>query len=180
MNKINGYKQVNIREIVLLSILTALGVILSIIDKQISILVFPFLPTAKIGLANIIILIAVMNVDVKKGLLMTILKSTLVGLILGSITSFIIGGIASLLAFLGMTLTKLLFGRHVSCVGISVVGGFLHIIGQLFVTFLMYQLGEAVFAYGAFLIGVSLLTSVLVGFVGNKLMEFMKTKDIFS
>lgn len=180
MNNQKGYKQVNIKEIVLLSILTALGVILSIIDKQISILVFPFLPTAKIGLANIIILVAVMNVDIKKGLLMTVLKSTLVGLILGSITSFIIGGIASLLAFFGMTFTKILLKHHVSCVGISVVGGFLHILGQLFVTFILYQLGTAVFAYGAILIAVSLLTSILVGFIGNKMLEFTKSKEMFS
>ena len=42
---------------ILIAVLTSLGVIFSLVDKQISYLIFPFLPTAKIGLANIVILL---------------------------------------------------------------------------------------------------------------------------
>ncbi len=48
-----------IQEIILLAILVALATILSYIDSLISRIAFSFLPTAKIGLSNIIVLFSI-------------------------------------------------------------------------------------------------------------------------
>lgn len=154
---------------ILIAVLTALGVIFSIIDKQISFLIFPFLPTAKIGLANIVILIAILSFGFRESLIMTIMKSTLVSLIYGNIVAFVIGFTASLLALIAMWLVKKTLQDNISCVGISVAGGFAHIVGQLLVTYFIYSLGPVILIYGAFLIMLSLLTSIIVGLIANRL-----------
>lgn len=166
-------KKYQAKTAILMAVLTALGVIFSIIDKQISFLIFPFLPTAKIGLANIVILIAILSFGFKESLIMTIMKSTLVSLIYGNIVAFVIGFTASFLALITMWLVKNVFGNKVSCVGISVAGGFAHIVGQLLVTYFIYSLGPVILIYGAFLILLSLVTSGIVGFIANRLNTYL-------
>lgn len=158
---------------ILIAVLTSLGVIFSLVDKQISYLIFPFLPTAKIGLANIVILLGILSFGFKESLIMTILKSTLVSLILGNIVAFVIGFTASMMALISMWLTKRFLKDKVSCVGISVVGGFFHILGQLLVTYFVYSLGMVILIYGAFLIALSLVTSIIIGLITNKLNQYL-------
>lgn len=112
------------KRLALLALLMALGVILSLFDKFISSLAFPFLPTAKIGLANIVILLSIYRFSFKESLLLTVMKSALVGLILGSPMSFIISLVASLLSFFGMFAAFKLLSKWASMVSISVIGGF--------------------------------------------------------
>ncbi len=169
--------KINTRHIVLISVLVTLGVIFSIFDRFISSAAFPFLPTAKIGLANIVILIGIYRFKFKEALLMTILKSTLVGLILGSPTTFVIGFTASMLSFFGMYATYRLLNRVATMISVSVVGGFLHIWGQLLAVAVIYQLGTAVLTYGALLVFVSLVTSIIIGFVGLRMLQIFDQKE---
>lgn len=165
-------KNTNLKKIVFLSILLTIAVVLSIVDKSITLLAFPYLPTAKIGLANIIILTAIIKFDFKDSLLLVILKSVLANLLFGGLTSFIIGGSASLLSFLGMQLTFRFGKKYLSSVGVSVIGGFIHIITQLFITATIYHLGAIVLFYGALLVIVSLITSIIIGLLVNKVSEY--------
>ena len=161
-------------EIILLAILVALATILSYIDGLISRIAFSFLPTAKIGLANIIVLFSIYKQDFKRTLLLVIMKSFLVGLILGSPVTFIISFSASLVSFLGMYLLHKQLKDRVTAVGISVVGGVLHIVTQLLVVAFLYQLGEIVISYGAILLLVSLITSIIIGILANKLIQYIQ------
>lgn len=164
--------QLSIRKVVLISILVAFSVILSVFDKYISMIAFPFLPTAKIGLANLVILVAVYRFNFGDSFKMTLLKSLLAGLILGSAVSFIISVFASLLSFFGMYLFHKLIPNAVSPISVSVIGGFLHITGQLFIVYMLYRIGDSVFYYGAVLIIVSLITSIIIGYIGIRLIDF--------
>ncbi len=154
----------NTKKIVTLAVLVALGSILGILDRGISALIIPFLPGAKIGLANIVVLIAIRNYRFHESLILVILKAIIVGLLFGSIMTFIIGGTASIMAFFAMYLLNKLFNQKMSVIGISVAGGFVHIITQLLVIMISYSMGREVMAYGAFLIIVSLITSVIIGY----------------
>ncbi|HKM29771.1 MAG TPA: Gx transporter family protein [Bacilli bacterium] len=165
-----------IQTMILLAILVALATILSYIDGLISRIAFSFLPTAKIGLANIVILFAIYRLDFKKTLVIVILKSFLVGLILGSPITFIISICATLVSFLGMYLLKKGLSEKVTAVGISVVGGTLHIITQLIVVAFIYKLGEIVISYGAILFVGSLITSIIIGLLTNKLVQHIKVE----
>lgn len=167
-----------IRNLTLSAILVSLGVIFSFIDVMISRAAFPFLPTAKIGIANIIILIGIYAFDFKTSLSMAVLKSALTGLILGNMISFIISMSATLVSFFIMYLAHRAFKDKTSMVGVSVLGGFSHMVTQLFVVSVIYRLGDLVILYGALLVFVSLLTSIIIGIVSNKLFSYLDGKNL--
>lgn len=160
------------KQMVLLAILTALAVVLSLVDKTITFAAFPYLPTAKIGLANLIVLIAIFNFHFKEAFLLVVLKIILANLLLLGPMSFIIGGPASLLSFLAMFVLYYYGKNKLSPIGISVAGGFIHITVQLFITYYVYTLGEVIMIYGGILVLVSLVTSVVIGVVVKKLNQY--------
>lgn len=154
-----------VRKITNLSILIAIGVIFSLLDKLISGLIFPSIPGAKIGFANIIILIGLLNYDFKDCMIMAILKSVIAGLLFSGLTTFIIGGIATMVSFLVMYGIKRLLKDKVSMIGISAIGGFTHTLVQLLVIMFIYNMSSDVFIYGIYLFSISLVASVLIGFL---------------
>ena len=56
-----------------------------------------------------------------------------------------------------------------SIITISVIGGFIHINCQLIITKFIYKLGDDIYMYGAVLIIISLVMSIIVGIITNKL-----------
>lgn len=172
MNRTNTHNQ--IKKIILIANLIAVSVIFSYFDKMISQAILPFLPTAKIGLANIVILIGVYQFNFKDTLVMTALKVTLSGLLFGGLISFIISTVASVCSFLGMYIFHKILKDKVSAVSISVIGGFLHIVMQLVVVNFIYSIGDAILYYGAIMILISLATSILIGLVTIKLIPYFE------
>ena len=154
---------------VFLSIMVALAVVLSIVDKTITYAAFPYLPTAKIGLANLVVLIIMYKYSFKETFILVVLKILLANLLIMGPMSFIIGGPSSLMSFLVMYLLYFTFSKNLSPIGISVAGGFTHIVVQLVITFFVYELGDVVMIYGAILVIVSLITSTLIGLLVLKL-----------
>lgn len=176
MNRTESQNQ--IRKIILIANLIAVSVIFSYFDKLISQAAFWFIPTTKIGIANIVILLAVYKFDFKETLIMVLIKVVLSGLMIGGLISFIISLVASITSFIGMFLAHRYFKNLASPISISVIGGFLHIIAQLVVVNLLYNIGDAILYYGAILIFVSLITSILIGLVSFKLLYFFdKTEN---
>lgn len=172
MNKVDTHIQ--IKRIILIANLVAISVIFSYFDKMVSQAAFPFLPTAKIGLANIVILLGVYKFEFKETLIMTSLKVILSGLLIGGLISFLISAVASFMSFLGMYFFHKILKDRVSAISISVIGGFLHIVFQLIVVDIIYSLGDAILYYGAMMIFVSLVTSILIGIVSLKLFVFFE------
>lgn len=162
------------KRIVLLAVLTSLAIVLSLIDKVITPLVFPFLPTAKIGFANIIVVLVLYTFNFKETLILVVLKILIANLLFGGITSFVIGGSASITSFFAMYAIYKIFKDHVSAIGISAVGGFVHVMVQLYVSKFYYGINDAIMYYGALLVVVSLVSGVLIGFIGNKLRTYLK------
>ena len=165
------------KKIVLLAVLTSLATILSLMDKAITPLAFPMLPTAKIGLANIIVLYAIYNFNFKETLTLVIIKIVIVNLLFGGLTALIVGGSAGFLSFLVMYFAYKTLKDSVSGIGVSVLGGFVHIMTQLYVTAAIYPIGEVVMYYGAVLVFLSLVCSILIGIIANKLRTYQLLKE---
>ena len=170
-------KSDKIKKITLVAILSAIAIIISYVDKLISSVAFAFLPMAKIGLANIVILISLYKFDFKSSLIIAILKSVLSNLLFGSFMSFIIGFSGTMLSFLGMYMFKKLLTEKISVISVSALGGTLHIMGQCIVIYFVYNLGSEITLYLGYLILVSLITSVLVGFIAKRIIEY-KTSQL--
>lgn len=159
----------NIKIIILISILASLASIIGIIDKIVSSLIIPNIPGIKIGLANIIIIYAIYKYDFKVSFLIALLKAVIVGLLFGSISSFIIGGVSTIISYLVMVIVYKFYNKYISTITISILGGFVHINTQLLIIKIMYKLGNEIYMYGAILITISLITSIIVGYLANKL-----------
>jgi heptaprenyl diphosphate synthase len=156
------------KKMVLLSILVALGVVFSLVDGFITTTVvstIPFLaymiPAGfKIGLANIVILIIVLNFRFKDGLITVILKSFLVSFIFGHYITFAIGFSGTILSFLIMYGIKQISKGNVNIVVLSLIGAVAHTTGQI--------VGAGVFAlYGWGVIGLipqTLSVALIAGF----------------
>lgn len=159
----------NTKKIVLLSILTSLSVVLSIVDSMITETAFSFIPMARIGLANVIVLLVVMNFRFQEGLVLILIKALLANLLYRGPIAFIIGGTSTLVSFLVMYYLFKIGKQKLSEVGISVAGGFAHIVMQLLVTATIYRMQEEIIVYGILLVLLSLVTSIIIGFIVQKL-----------
>lgn len=175
MNQAKNHAQ--LRKIILIANLIAVSVIFSYFDKVISQTAFPFLPTAKIGLANIVILIGVYKFEFKETAIMVLLKVVLSNFLIGGVISFVISFFASFASFLFMVVFKKILKEFVSPVSISVIGGFIHIVVQLIVVNIIYKIGDSILYYGAIMIFISLITSVLIGLVSFKLFHFFEQAE---
>jgi len=150
-------------KIVTLSILTAMSLILFVVEMQIPPLT-P-VPGIKLGLCNIITLFILHKREYKAfdAVLVVIARVLLAGLITGSATSLIFsfcGGIAAVLAMIG--LRRLFGGRLVPVV--SVAGAVTHNVTQVIVAMLVYG-SMSVLLYLPILVLGAILSGLLTGFV---------------
>ena len=159
------------KKIVFLAILAALASVLSIADRYLSGAIFPTIPGAKIGIANIIILIALINYDFKDTFILVLLKALIGGLLAFGLTSFIIGGIASFLSFVVMYLLMKLKDK-ISLFAISIAGAIVHTTSQLFTIKIMYGMGNEVFAYGFYLYLIAIISAIALAILAIYLNKF--------
>ena len=114
-------------------VLGALALVLSYIETFIPLPV-P-VPGIKLGLANIVVLVAIQVLDTKSAAAVALVKVLAAGFLFGSPIMIAYSGVGTLLAFASMALLSRVPGLHV--VPIAVVGAILHNIGQLVVAMLI-------------------------------------------
>lgn len=156
------------QKIIHLAILASIASVASILDRYLSSFIFPLIPGAKIGLANIVVMIALLNFDFKDCLILVILKVLIGNLLFFGLTSFFIGGAASLLSFLVMYTIKKYLNRYFSILGIGIIGAFVHCLVQLLVIMLIYNMGKEVFIYGFYLMIISIVSGFVLALVSLK------------
>lgn len=142
--------------------LTALALIFSYIEFLIP-LPMPA-PGMKLGLANVVVLLALYRLGAKKALEINILRILLAGLLFGSVFSILYSLAGGLLSFAVMCLLKRtgLF----SITGVSMAGGVAHNVGQLAAAALVIS-DLRIFYYFPPLLLSGMLTGLLIGIVGH-------------
>lgn len=164
-------KKYSIKNITTIALFTSLASIIGIIDKIITNSIFPSIPGIKIGIANVVVLSLIYNNSLKDVSIIVVLKSIIVGLIYGSITTFIIGGTASLGSFIMMYICYRYLQNHLSIISISIIGGFSHINIQLIMIKIIYKMGMELYGYGLILIFISIISSIIVGLITSKMFK---------
>lgn len=165
------------KKLVFLAILTSLSVVLGVVDSQISVFL-AVIPGAKIGLANITIILAILYFRFSDSFTMAFLKSLLIGLILGAVSTFVIGFSGTFLSFIGMYIVIKLSRNTFSMVGVSVIGGVLHALGQITaVTFFYSSLATLLFVPQ--LVFISAVTGVGTGLITNTVIRYIENAQIF-
>nr|WP_319215740.1 Gx transporter family protein [uncultured Trichococcus sp.] len=161
------------KRLIYISLLAAQGVVITLLERAIP-FPFAFAPGAKLGLANIITLLAIFTLPYKdsfKVVWMRLLISTLLG---GTLSTFLYSFAGAFLSYGGMLLVRLLGPKRVSMIGISATGGILHNVGQLAMASLIAQ-SFSVMLYLPILSVTGIFSGIAVGVAANYLLEHVST-----
>ena len=154
------------KRVSLYGILVALAFIASYIEVLIP---FNFhVPGMKLGLANIVVLIALYTGGARAGITVSVIRIILVGFTFGNPYSAIYGLSGGILSFVIMFFLKKtdFFG----IAGVSMAGGAAHNIGQLFCAMVLLKL-PAVFSYLSYLMFIGIITGALIGIIVEEVLK---------
>lgn len=147
-------------------VFTALALIFSYIETLIPINMG--IPGVKLGLANLIIVIALYKIRLPEVYLLSVVRVLLSGLIFGNYFSIIYSLAGGLLSLTVMVLLKQM--GSFSVMGISVAGGVCHNIGQMIVAMLVVETFSVAYYFPVLLIA-GLLTGFLIGILANGMLK---------
>lgn len=149
-------------------VLSALAFGLSYIE-----LMLPSLPIpgAKLGIANISVMIALYILSPVEAALVSLVRLILSWLIFGSFTGFIYSLCGSVLSLITMAVLKKT-GKF-SLVGVSIGGGVCHNIGQLFAAVLF--MGRSVLSYLPVLLIAGAVTGAIIGLLVAGVLKSLKS-----
>lgn len=162
-----------LQKIIFISLLVAQGVVIGLIENMIP-YPFAFAPGAKLGLANLITIIALFTMPKRDSFLLIWLRLILTTLLGGTVSTFLYSMSGSLLSYFGMLLVKQLGPKCVSIIGISAAGGFLHNVGQL-VTASWIAQSWSVMLYLPVLAFFGILSGIAIGIAANYLLQRVDT-----
>ena len=156
------------RRVVFLALLIAMGTAMHLVEAMLAI---PLpVPGVKLGLANIVTMLAVYLYGFRDGLTVALMRVLLGSLLGGMFLSpgFLLG----LTGALGSTLVMALLLQRTRCfsmIGIGMAGAVGHNIGQLLAASLLLQT-SAIFYYLPVLLLAGIPTGILTGFLLNSLL----------
>ncbi|WP_103083452.1 Gx transporter family protein [Tetragenococcus halophilus] len=163
----------HLRKIIFISLLIAQGVVLGLIENMIP-YPFAFAPGAKLGLANLITIIALFTMSKKDSFLLVCLRLILTTLLGGTLSTFLYSMSGAMLSYFGMLLVKKIGPKYVSIIGISATGGFMHNVGQLLTASFIAQTWS-VLLYLPILSFLVILSGIAIGIAANYLLRRVDT-----
>lgn len=157
------------KRIALCGMFTALAFGLSYIEM---ILPLDFaVPGIKLGLANLVILIALYNFRPMDALAINCVRVILAGMLFGNVVALSFSIAGAICSFFVMYLLKRLTGMHIIIV--SLFGAITHVLAQLLVG-LFYYSPKVIFYYSFFLIISAFVTGIIIGILANRINFLIK------
>lgn len=149
------------KRIALFGIMVALAFTFSYLE---SLIPFNFgIPGVKLGLANLVVVVALYVMKPGEAFSIAIIRIFLAGLTFGNVYSLAYSLCGGILSFIVMWLVK---RTKLSVIGVSMMGGICHNIGQITVAAIVMETVRIVY-YLPVLIGAGLLTGLLLGVISN-------------
>lgn len=148
------------RRIALCAVLTALALGLSYMERFLPLQLVVPLPGVKLGLANIVTLMALFFLGGRTAVTVLVLRCFLGSMFGGGVTALAFSLTGGLLALFTMWAARRL--RFLSLYGVSILGAAAHNIGQIFAAMAVLK-SYTVVSYLPFLLLVSIATGLLTG-----------------
>lgn len=150
----------NTHRLALMGLLTALGLIIGYIEFLIPI---PLgIPGVKPGFANIVIVWALYTLGSVEALMINGMRIFLSGFLFGNFSMILYSLAGAVVSFCCMCLAKK--SGLFSMVGVSIVGGVMHNVGQLLVAMAVLETVNLIY-YGPVLLVAGVITGFLIGIV---------------
>ena len=151
------------------AMLTALALIFSYIEFLVPISIG--LPGIKLGIANIVIVVAIYKLGGTYGFVINIARILLSALLFGNMFSAIYalcGGLVSLAIMLLLKKTNLF-----SVVGVSMAGGVFHNVGQILMAIILVGSGKVLYYFPVLLLA-GMATGIINGFIDTLILRALK------
>jgi len=145
---------------------TALALIFSYVETLIPINFG--IPGVKLGLANLIIVVALYKMNLKEAYMLSIVRVVLSGFIFGNLFSIIYSLAGGLLSLTVMAILKKL--NQFSTIGISMAGGVFHNVGQLMMAIIVLESINIAYYFPVLLIS-GVFTGLLIGIIANEMLK---------
>ncbi len=154
-------------------VFTALALIFSYVETLIPI--HFGIPGMKLGLANLVIVIALYKMKVREAFLLSVVRVLLSGFLFGNYFSIIYSLAGALLSLSVMAMLKRTDGFSV--MGVSIAGGVCHNIGQLIVAMAVVETFSVIY-YVPVLLVAGLVTGLLIGTGAEEMLKRLKNLKI--
>lgn len=155
------------------AVFASLALIFSYIE-----VIFPFqpgIPGVKLGLANLVVVVALYEMDARSALTINLIRVIMAGLLFTGVFGMLYSLAGSLLSFLTMFLFKK--NGHFSIIGVSMAGGVAHNFGQLIVAALAVST-SSLFLYFPILLFSGMAAGIVVG-IGSYILISRLPKSLF-
>ena len=156
------------KRIAFLGLFVALAFVLSYIEFMLPLNIG--IPGAKIGIANLAVMVTLYTVGEKNAIALSIIRVVLVGLTFGNISMMMYSLAGAALSLFAMLIAKRI--GKLSMTGVSVLGGVFHNVGQLIVAALVTETAK-IFLYLPVLMVSGTITGILLGFAGALILRRM-------
>ena len=161
--------KMNTKKIAYLGLLIALAFVLSYIEVLLPLNIG--IPGAKVGLANIAIVVALYTNGSKNAFMLSIVRVILVGFTFGNLAMMMYSAAGAVLSFAMMYIGKRT--KKLSITGVSVLGGVFHNVGQIIVAMFVLETKQLVY-YLPFLIVIGTISGVVIGIISAMVSKRVK------
>ena len=164
-------------KMVYMSLLVAQALVLFLFERMIPV---PFItPGAKLGLANLVIVIAIYTLDsYKEAFIVLFLRILLSFMFGGSISSLLFSLSGAIFSFMIMIIIKTIGKDKVSIIGVSAAGGVFHNIGQLLIAAcIVKNIGVMLYLPVLSIAGIG--TGIFIGVTANYMISHIKRLPFF-
>lgn len=144
------------KKIAVTALFTSFGIVLSYIETFIPVL---GIPGVKLGLANLVIVIALYLLSAREALLINFIRILLVGFMFANVFSIIYSLAGAVFSFIVMVLVRKM---NFSIVTVGILGGVFHNIGQILVACFVVET-YSVFSYVPVLMISGIITGAIIG-----------------
>lgn len=162
----------DLRRIVFIGILCAQGIVLGIVERSLP-SPFVFAPGAKLGLTNIISVIALMTLPFNDCILLTFLRITITALLGGGLSMFLYTFAGSFLSLFLMKAILPAYSKFMSLLGVSMFGGVINNMGQLLIACILAE-SKYILLYLPVLTVMGMLAGLVVGLISEDLLKYMQ------
>lgn len=156
----------NSRKVALYGMFLAVAMVFSYIEYLLPLSIG--IPGVKLGLANIVTMIALSFLGLPATIFLTCARILLTGFLFGSVFSILYSAAGASLSILVMGI--LIRSKKFSLIQISLAGGIAHNLGQILIASLLLE-SSALIYYLPILILAGLLAGILVGLLSGKIMN---------
>ncbi|PKM68866.1 MAG: heptaprenyl diphosphate synthase [Firmicutes bacterium HGW-Firmicutes-2] len=160
-----SHNRLYLRRMIILGLLIAIALVLSYFERFIP-LSFA-VPGIKLGLANVVTLLAINLYRPKDVYFLVVLRVILASIFIGSMMSLWYSMAGGLLSATGMLVMSSFPKDKVSIVGISVVGAICHNIGQIIIVSIITGSAYVAMTYFPILVVAAIVAGIFIGYVAK-------------